>query len=142
MSFSEALAWLRENAGSWTHSNQQVYSRLILDELDRLNGEIEIHVIERRNLEDVRKKERRQALALDDELRKTREELEREKDSWAAERTSLETSIREKNERIREAENTLKDVHYALLKQPELKREEIAHVIESVVTPYPEGEKP
>ena len=143
MSFDpQATAWLEESAKSWTLSTQKVYAEAILAELKRLNDEIETHVTERQKLEEVRKKERREHLALDEELRRTQEEVERVRDAAAADRTALEGRLETSREKLALAENMLKDTHYALLKQPELKREEIADVITSVVTPYPEGEKP
>ena len=143
MSFDpQATAWLEENAKSWTLSSQKVHSEAILAELKRLNDEIETHVTERTKLEEVRKKERREHLALDEELRRTKEEVERIRDAAATEQTALEGRLEGLKEKLSLAETMLKDTHYALLKQPELKREEIADVITSVVTPYPEGEKP
>lgn len=143
MSFDpQATAWLEENAKSWTLSSQKVHSEAILAELKRLNDEIETHVTERTKLEEVRKKERREHLVLDEELRRTKEEVERIRDAAATEQTALEGRLEGLKEKLSLAETMLKDTHYALLKQPELKREEIADVITSVVTPYPEGEKP
>ena len=91
MSFDpQATAWLEENAKSWTLSSQKVHSEAILAELKRLNDEIETHVTERTKLEEVRKKERREHLVLDEELRRTKEEVERIRDAAATEQTALE----------------------------------------------------
>lgn len=73
--------------------------------------------------------------SLDGDLQRTRRALDR----LTAVR---ETRVTTAEERTRTFENVLRDVHHALLHQPEQAREHIAKMISEVVEPYTPGEKP
>ena len=138
----QALAWLEESAKSWTQSSQKVYARALLDEVRRLNGLVDEQDTELRKREELRKKERDDFHALDREHQRLKEELIRLDEAGAATVTGLERRLEEEQGKRTTAENLLRDIHYGLLKQPELTREDLAAAITSVVTPYPEGAKP
>lgn len=142
MSVPESIAWLETSRDSQSPSAAQIYATTILGELTRLSEALHICVGEVDERERLRQEEmrlHRKAQSSFDALEETAR-VAREK--WDADRTDLETRLAATTEKLRGAENTLRDVHYALLNQPELTREDIANVITSVVTPYPEGEKP
>jgi hypothetical protein len=141
VSVPEALAWLEVSADSKSPSTAQIYASAILEEFRRMAEQLDICAREL----DTRERLREEALAahrsveasfgdLEESARTTREE-------WDQARTGLETRLKDTAEKLLVAEGSLKDVHYALLNQPELKREEIASAIATIVTPYPPGEK-
>lgn len=140
--FPEALGWLTVSATSKSPSTSQVYAIVILDEIERLNRELEAAAAEVENRERLR----HEALTQLRELQKTFDGFEakvsKSRDSWDHDRVALETEVRDLKERLQLAEGTLRDVHYGLTKQPELTREEIAGAITSVVKPYKKGERP
>jgi methyl-accepting chemotaxis protein len=137
----QALAWLEESAKSWTHSSQQVYAKAILNELKRLNDAMDTHATEFDKRETLRKKERAEFVTLTESFNRLKEEMARGREAWDAERVKLEGRLSGSQEKLTNAENLLRDIHHGLLKQPELTREELAAVITSLVTPYPEGAK-
>lgn len=142
MSVPESIAWLETTADHHAApSAAQIYATTILAELTRLSEAMHTYAVEIEQLERLRQEAmagHRSAQSSFDELE---EKARRAREEWDAARTELETRLADTREKLNVAEGTLKDVHFGLLKQPELTREDIAHVIESVVTPYPEGTK-
>jgi hypothetical protein len=138
----QALAWLEESAKSWSQSSQKVYARALLDEIKRLSDAATLHSREIEKREKLRKESRDEHLALGRKFGALKEELERERLEAETTRVGLEGRLTAEQEKRTIAENLLRDIHYGLLKQPELTREDLASAITSVVTPYPEGAKP
>lgn len=138
----QAIAWLEEHAKSWTLSGERVYSEALLAELKRLNDEVELQAADLRRSEEMQKKHRTDFLEAYENLQKLKADMVALDEAAVAAQTSLEARLTDSQEKRTIAENLLRDIHYGLLKQPELTREELANVITSVVTPYPEGAKP
>lgn len=142
MSVPESVAWLESFAGAAPGQAAQIYATTILGELTRLSEALNTCANELDHREQIRQEERAAHRAREYAFEELEQSATRARDEWDAKRTDLEARYTALKEKLGLAEGTLKDVHYALLKQPELTREDIARVIESVVTPYTEGERP
>lgn len=141
-SVTEAIAWLETSRDSHSPSIAQVYATTILGELHRLNDSIDVCSREVEKLERLRQEAVTAHRAVESSLGQLEDTARKGREEWDQQRTELETQLADTRAKLRTAESTLKDVHFGLLKQPELTREDIANAITSVVTPYAEGEKP
>lgn len=141
-SVSEAIAWLEVSRNAHSPSMSHVYATTILGELHRLNDSIDVCSREVEKLERLREEAVNAHRAVESSLGSLEETTRRGREEWDQQRTELETRFADLQEKLRFAEGVLKDVHYGLLKQPELTREDLAKAITSAVTPYREGEKP
>ena len=141
MSVPESIAWLETTANHHTPSAAQIYAHSILDELTRLSEALDGCAREIEKVEHLRE----EALAAQRKLEYTFGILEdksvRAREEWDRDRTEFDRRLADKTEKLVRAEGVLRDIHFGLLKQPELTREDLALAIESVVTPHPEGAK-
>lgn len=142
MSVPESIAWLETSRDSQSPSAAQIYATTIIGELERLSQALESCAHEVDNLERLRHDAVSAHRALETTFASVEEKTRIGREQWDRDRTDLTTRLEKTKERLAEAEGVLKDVHYGLLKQPELTRKDLAHAIESVVTPYAEGEMP
>ena len=124
MSVPESIAWLETSRDSNSPSAAQIYATTILGELTRLSEALHVCAGE----VDKRERLRHEAISAHRALEVTFDRLEEKsraaREEWDSARTDLETRLADKTEKLRIAEGTLKDVHFALLKQPELTRED------------------
>lgn len=142
MSVPESIAWLEQSRESRSPSAAHIYATTILGELTRLSAALDAcaHEVEKR--ERLWQEERQAHRAREYAFDALEQKATAARDEWDSMRINLEKRHERTKERLRTAELMLKDVHYALLSQPELTREEIASSITSVVAPYAEGERP
>jgi len=141
MSVPEAVAWLETSAESNSPSAAQIYARTILDEFRRLSEQLDVCARELDKREQLRHEAVSAHRALEAAFDGLEERARSGREQWDIERVNLEARLAKTQEKLRKAEGVLKDVHFGLLKQPELTREELATAITSVVKPYPEGAK-
>lgn len=138
MSVPEALAWLETLQTPQAH----VYSPTIIGEISRLTASLEACSRELDELDRLRD----EAVTAHRKLQHSFGELEGQavaaREDWDARRTEFEGRLAALGEKVVAAENLLKDIHYGLLNQPELTREDLANAITSLVTPYKKGERP
>lgn len=141
MTVGEAIAWLEEGTKSRTPV-VALASTAALRELRRLNSLVETTMRELNKRDEARKGELAARRRLESTLLKLEGEVRREREGWDATRRESEQRLANIEERLRLAEGTLRDVHYGLLHQPEVSREQIAEAIAGVVEPYTPGERP
>ena len=141
MSVPESIAWLETSVNSHSPSAAQIYAHTILEELKRLSEQLDICARELDKVEGLRHDAVSAHRALEVTFDSLEEKSRISREEWDAARTDLEARLKDKSEKLSFAEGVLKDVHYGLLKQPEITREELAAAITSAVTPYPEGAK-
>lgn len=141
MSVPESLAWLESFAAARPGQAAQVYATTILGELNRLSEALGNCAREVEKREQLWQNERRDHRAREIAFDELEEKASLARDAWDSTRLDLQNQLTEAKEGRVRAETMLKDVHHALLKQPELTREEIASSITGVITPYREGER-
>jgi hypothetical protein len=139
MSVPEALAWLETSANSHSPSTAQIYARTVLNELTRLSEQLNVCARELDKREQLRHDAVSAHRALEAAFDGLEERARSAREQWDIMRTDLETRLTDTQTKLGYAESTLKDIHFGLLKQPELTREDLANAIESAVVPYPEG---
>lgn len=142
MSVPESIAWLEHCQNADPPSSGSIYAKTILGELTRLSQAMETCAHEVDNRERLRHDAVTAHRALETTFAALEERASLAREEWDRDRTELTVRLNDLTEKLSTAEGTLKDIHYGLLKQPELTREDLARAIESVVTPYPEGAKP
>lgn len=133
---AEAIAWLERSRDSKSPSTTQVYATAVLAELTRLNEAHDFAVREGAKTERIWRESLAKSRALEKQLFELEHETRVGREVWDAERARLEGFVDEYRERISFLEENLKDIHYGLLHQPELTREQIAEVITTLVTPH------
>jgi hypothetical protein len=142
MSVPESIAWLEVSRDSKSPSSAQIYATTILGELERLSTAADTCARELESRDQLY----REALAKQRSAEGLFHDLEQKtitaREEWDHVRHDLESRLSDATERLRVAENLLRDTHYALMKQPDHTREDIATLIANIVTPYSEGEKP
>lgn len=141
MSVPESVAWLESFAGAAPGQAAQIYATTILGELTRLSEALNTCANELDHREQIRQEERAAHRAREYAFEELEQSATRARDEWDAKRTDLERRLERAKDDLAKAETMLKDVHFALLNQPDLTREAIANTITSVVNPYPEGAK-
>jgi hypothetical protein len=139
MSVPESIAWLESQHDASPAAS--IYSVTLLGELKRLSNALDMCAREVEHREALRQDAVRAHRALETAFDALETKASAARDEWDAARTALETRLKDTTEQLRFAEGVLKDIHFGLLKQPELTREDLASAIESAVTPWPEGAK-
>ena len=146
MSVPESILWLentrQEAAHGGPHGADAIYAATLLSELRRLSEALDACAREVEKLEDLRAEAQALHRAAQGALHDLEENVQLARQNWDTKVTDLESRLTATKEKLAFAEGVLKDVHYGLLKQPELTREDLAQAITSAVTPYTEGEKP
>lgn len=111
--------------------------KMLADEIDRLSSKVEAlaQELSRREFADgiARQADRERVEHLqrvEDDVTRLRKSLEHERQRRITENTANE-------EMVKFLKNVLRDIHYGLLHQPELTREELAAVIAREVEPHP-----
>lgn len=138
---NEAIAWLETTANHHAPSPSVIYAASILGELHRLNDTLDVCSREVEKLERLRSDAVGAHRAVEATLAGLEDKARQGREEWDAARTDLEARLTDAKEKLAFAEGILKDVHFGLLKQPELTREDLAKAIESAVTPHTEGAK-
>lgn len=141
MSVPESIAWLETTAHTKPSSAAQIYATTLLGELERLSRALDHCAREVENRERIFQEERGAHREREVAFDALEERARLARDEWDAARIELGGRLDQERAARERAETMLKDVHFALLKQPELTREKIASTITSVVTPYPKGAK-
>jgi chromosome segregation ATPase len=141
MSVPESIAWLETSRDSHSPSLAQLYATTILGELHRLHDSLEICAREVEKLERLREEAVTAHRAVEATLGSLEDKAKQAREDWDGARTLLEAQLTDLRKKLGFAEGILKDIHFGLLKQPELTREDLAKAIESAVTPHPEGAK-
>ena len=141
MSVPESIAWLESFAASKPGQAAQIYATTILGELTRLSEALSACAHEVDQRERLWQEERQAHRAREYAFDELEQRATNAREVWDSTRLDLQNQLDYEKEQRRRAELMLKDVHYALLKQPELTREDIASTVTSVVTPYLEGER-
>lgn len=111
-------------------------ARMLADEIDRLMSNLEGCAQEVARREDADKISRQQDRDRAERLRLSEEEVGRLRDALDHEKNLREVRAIAYDDRTRLLEGMLKDIHYGLLYQPELTREELAEAIATEVTPH------
>jgi hypothetical protein len=142
MSVPESIAWLESFAAAKPGQAPQIYATTLLGELTRLSEALNTCAHEVDERERLWREERAAHRARESAFDELEQKASSARDEWDATRVKLGGRLDHEREERTKAETMLRDVHHALLHQPELTREEIANTITSVVTPYPEGAKP
>lgn len=111
--------------------------KLIDQEIERLAAKLEgcANEVARRDEADVISRSQDRARA--ERLRLAEEGVDRLRGALEHEKQRRETNVADRDKRILELENLLRDIHYGLLYQPEHTREILADVISREVTPHP-----
>jgi len=141
MSVPESIAWLESFAAAKPGQAPQIYATTILGELERLSEALGNCAREVDKREELWQEERTAHRAREYAFEELEQTATRTREGWDTARADLEERLAKSEEKRKLAEMMLKDVHFALLQQPELTRETIANTITSVVTPYSEGER-
>lgn len=146
MSVPESLVWLenihQEASHGGPHAADAIYAATLLSELRRLSEALDACAREVEKLENLRAEAQALHRAAQGALHDLEENVQIARQNWDTKVTDLESRLTATKEKLAFAEGVMKDVHYGLLKQPELTREDLARAITSAVTPYTEGEKP
>lgn len=111
--------------------------KMIVDEIDRLVSRLEgcAQEVTRRDAAAEMAREQDSDRAV--RLRLAEEDLSRVRAALDHEKQRRETQLVDRDERVALLTGMLRDLHYGLLEQPELSREELAQVITTEVTPWP-----
>lgn len=141
MSVPESIAWLESFAAAKPGQAAQIYATTIIGEISRLSEALNTCANEVEKREQLWHEERQAHRAREYAFEELEQSATRARDEWDAKRTDLERRLERAKDDLVKAETMLKDVHFALLSQPDLTREAIANTITSVVSPYPEGAK-
>jgi hypothetical protein len=111
--------------------------KLLGEEIDRLVSKLEGCAQEVARREDAYKISRQQDRDRADRLRRAEEEVERLRTSSAHAKQQHTIEFQSYDRRLKEKDGILRDIHYGLLYQPEITREQLATTIASEVTPHP-----
>lgn len=139
MSVPESIAWLEVSRDS--SPTAQIYATTILGELERLSTALAACANELDTLERLRHEAVTAHRALESTFDALEERAKNAREQWDSQRTDLEARLTVARSDLEVAQNMLRDLHHALLNQPDMTREHLADVITSVVKPYPEGAK-
>jgi hypothetical protein len=110
--------------------------KILVEELERLTAKLEGCAQEVARRDEADKVSRQADRDRAKQLHDLEDEVKRVRAALAHEIQRYEVRTVERDDRERLLEGILKDIHYGLLYQPELTREELAGVIATEVTPH------
>ena len=111
--------------------------KMLGDEIDRLASRLEGCAQEVARRDEADKTARQLDRARAKRLRLSEEKVERQHRELEHLKRQRTTETNDHDQKMRTMTGILRDVHYGLLYQPELTREELANVIAAEVTPHP-----
>lgn len=109
----------------------------LIDGVDRITAKLSGCAQEVARRDEAAGVARQQDLGRADRLRLSEEEVARLQDALAHARRQRQTENDDHEDKVRILEGVLKDIHYGLLYQPELNREQLAEAIAGTVEPWP-----